>query len=102
VEGPTLDPQDIADYAVRLVTGDRNDQYGHPLDNLTRAARIWAVILGHDVTAEQVALCMQGMKIAREINRRKVDSVVDGIGYWLTYGMVIDERARRGHSNAVD
>jgi hypothetical protein len=95
MEMPDMNPQDLADYAVRLVTGDRTDDYGHPLDNLDRAARIWSVILGVEVTAEQVCLCMEGMKIAREVNRRKLDSVVDGIGYWLTYGMVIDERARR-------
>lgn len=95
----SLSPQDLADYAVRLVTGDRNDDYGHPLDNLTRAARIWSVILDCDVTAEQVALCMEGMKIAREINQQKLDSVVDGIGYWLTYGMIIEERSRRERLN---
>lgn len=91
-----MEPQDLADYAVSLVTGDRQDDYGHPLDNMDRAARIWSAILGTDVTAEQVALCMVGMKIAREINQTKLDSVVDGVGYWLTYGMIIEERARRG------
>lgn len=89
------DPRDLADQAVRLVFGDRNADYGHPLDNLDRAARIWSVILGMDVTAEQVSLCMQGMKIAREINAPKLDTIVDGIGYWLTYAMIREERILR-------
>jgi hypothetical protein len=92
----TISPEDMAAYAARMVSEDRNDQYGHPLDNLDRAARIWSVILGADVTAEQVALCMVGMKIARQVHRPKPDTVVDIIGYALTLHMVEVERAKRG------
>jgi hypothetical protein len=92
----TISPEDMAAYAARMVSEDRNDQYGHPLDNLDRAARIWSVILGADVTAELVALCMVGMKIARQVHRPKPDTVVDIIGYALTLHMVEVERAKRG------
>ena len=90
-----LSPEDLAAYAARLVSEDRNDQYGHPLDNLDRAARIWSVILDTDVTAEQVSLCMIGMKIARQVHKPKPDTVVDVIGYALTLHMVEVERAQR-------
>lgn len=90
-----IDPRDIADTAVELVSGDRKNDYGHPLDNLDRAARIWSVILGIEVTAEQVCLCMEGMKIAREIHKPKMDNLVDGIGYWLTLAMIRQERLDR-------
>jgi len=91
-----MTPQDIAAYAARLVSDDRQHEYGHPFDNLDRAAQIWSVILSTDVTAEQVALCMIGMKIARQVHKAKPDTVVDVIGYALTLHMVEVERAKRG------
>lgn len=90
-----LTPEDVASYAAQLVSGERQGEYGHPLDNYSRAAQIWSVILGADVSAEQVALCMVGMKIAREVHKPKPDTVVDIIGYALTLHMVEAERAKR-------
>jgi len=99
-ENADMTPEDVAAYAARLVSDDRQHEYGHPLDNLDRAARIWEVILGAPVTAEQVALCMVGMKIARQVHKPKADTVVDVIGYALTLHMVEVERAkRRVHNN---
>jgi len=94
-----MTPEDIASYAASLVSDDRNREYGHPLDNLDRAARIWSVILDTPVTAEQVSLCMIGMKIARQVHKPKPDTVVDIIGYALTLHMTEVERAQRGLHN---
>lgn len=91
-----MSPEDVAAYAARLVSEDRQDEYGHPFDNLDRAAQIWSVILDHKVSAEQVALCMVGMKIARQVHKPKSDTVTDIIGYALTLHMVEVERAQRG------
>lgn len=83
----------ITEEAQRLVLGDRQDDYGHPAEDFARTGRIWAAILGLDeVTPQQVALCMVGVKMSREVNRPKRDNRVDGIGYWLTDDL-IEQRA---------
>ena len=78
-----IDPT-LATDAIRLVTGDRQAAYAHPKVNFQRIANLWSIILDVDITAEQVALCMIQVKIAREMNRHTRDNLVDIIGYTLT------------------
>ena len=63
-----LDKETILEEAQRLITGDRNKSYDHPLDNFNRIAKGWEVIFGTDVTEEQVGLAMAWVKICREIH----------------------------------
>src|SRR5512146_40911 len=90
------DYEPITHEAHRLVSGDRQGDYGHPLDDMTRTGRMWAAILGlPEVTAEQVALCMVAVKLSRQCNKPKRDNLVDGCGYLETIDMMRQERARR-------
>ena len=85
----------VLDEANGLVHGNRGADYGHPLDDFTRTAKIWSAILGCPVSAEQVGLCMIGVKLSRQCNRPKRDNMVDAAGYAETVQMCIDERERR-------
>lgn len=69
-----------------LINGDRQDTYGPPSENFKRIADGWAVILGQDVTPEQVALCMAWLKIARLRVGPHRDSYVDGAAYMALAG----------------
>lgn len=75
----------IAEEAVDLVSGDRQKAYGHPAKNFEDIARLWSVMLGIEVTAAQVGLCMIQVKLAREVFVPKRDNLVDAVGYVLAY-----------------
>ena len=83
--------ESILEQAQRLVYGPRESSYGHPAEDYGRVARLWSVILGHEVTPAQAALCMVAVKIAREIHKPSVENRVDGAGYFA----VVDRIRRR-------
>lgn len=91
-EKPAVE-ETILEEAQRLVHGNRGDDYGHPFDDFAKTALIWQAILGIPVSQEQVALCMVGVKISREVNKPKRDNCVDGAGYFETLSMVKERRA---------
>jgi hypothetical protein len=88
----------VLDAAQQAVHGDRQKDYGHPLDNFTRIAQMWSAILGAPVSAEQVGLCMAALKLARQCHRPKRDNLVDAAGYAATVQMVVEERERRAQA----
>jgi hypothetical protein len=60
----------------------RADHYGTPESNFERIAALWSVVLERPVTAEQVALCLGQVKVARLIQTpQHRDSWVDLAGY---------------------
>lgn len=73
--------ESVAAEADRLVSTDRQGDYGHPYDDYTRVSEM-ARILELDVyTPEGAALFMVLVKISRESNRHKRDNLVDIAGY---------------------
>lgn len=87
--------QSIATDAVRLVSVDRNEQYGTPEENLGRIAQMWSGFLGHEITADDVALMMVLVKISRSRASYLRDTTVDGVAYFMMY----DSIARYNHGD---
>lgn len=77
--------RNLTETTLSLVGGDRNKAYDHPYNNMERTALIWSGILGIPVTGGQVALCMAGVKLAREAYAHKADNLVDTIGYIIVF-----------------
>lgn len=73
---------EILDAAKKIVTGDREKQYGKPEDNFAVIAEFWTTYTGHPISSEDVAIMMALLKIARiRSGNYKADSFVDGVGY---------------------
>lgn len=79
--GRPFEAESIAAEADRIVSHDRQADYGHPYHDFTRTAIMWQAILGAPVRASDVALCMIAVKLSREVNRPKRDNRVDVAGY---------------------
>ena len=64
------------------VVEDRRRTYGEPGLLFERVALRWSQVLGVEVTAAQVGLCLADLKLARlPIDPRQRDSLVDVAGY---------------------
>lgn len=80
----------IADEAVKVINGERQDQYGVPENNFALIASLWSAYLGIKVTASDVAQMMVLFKIARKKGGAgSRDTFVDAVGY-LLLGAEID------------
>jgi hypothetical protein len=69
--------------AAKIIAGDRDVQYGGPEENFTRIAKIWSVIIGKEITPEDVAMMMVGLKVARYASKSgfQPDTWIDIAGY---------------------
>jgi hypothetical protein len=78
-------PESILHEADRLVSGDRQASYGHPLEDFSRTGRLWGAILGTEpIEPRLVGLMMVCLKVSREVHGHKRDNLVDLAGYAKT------------------
>ena len=86
----------ILEEARDLVYGDRDADYGSPIENWDRIARITSAIwhdkLKEPLTGEDMLLGMEGVKIGREVGKPKRDNRRDGAGYWDVLDQVVTAR----------
>ena len=71
---------------------DRGLDYGHPTDNMARAARLISAYLEMPVTDYQVAVILSLVKIGRSIeDSNKIDTWIDGASYLAIAGQLATE-----------
>lgn len=80
---------EILENAARIVSGDRDKQYGNPENSFTEIGSLWSAYLGREVTPLDVAIMMSLMKIARiKTGNFKEDSYIDACGYLACGGEI--------------
>jgi|TARA_R110001592_G_scaffold124199_2_gene332920 hypothetical protein len=73
---------DFLDEAKRLIEGDRAETYGDFVELHRKIGKLWAVVLGINITTTQVLMCMEMVKVGRKIaNPDHMDNHVDSMGY---------------------
>jgi len=79
-----------------LVHGDRNEQYGAPISEYTRTVGMVNAMLAHKLkeplAPEDLAYIMVCLKLSRQVNKPKRDSLVDAAGYCEVAQWIIDAR----------
>lgn len=78
-----------------LVHRDRQALYSAPHDDYGRVVDIFRAITGHELTAEEGALFMVAVKLARLAHNQQagnlhLDSLVDAAGYLWCVGEIMD------------
>ena len=74
--------EELLNKAKEMVCGHREKEYGTPEDNFNRIAAFWTDYKGVDFTANDVAMMMSLLKIARiQSGNATEDSFVDLAGY---------------------
>ena len=82
---------EILQEAERMINGPRAKDYGDAYLNHERIAKMWKVLLGHDVTVEQAYMCMIAVKLSRLIETpTHEDSAIDICGYGALLGEACD------------
>ena len=89
--------ESVCQEADRIVSGDRQEDYGHPAEDFSRTAAMWTAMFSNllqpnvQFGPRDVAMAMICLKLSRLANKYKRDSVVDICGYAKTMDM-IEER----------
>lgn len=97
MENNPTDGAEIVSEAHQLITGDRQRDYSHPIDDYSRTADIFGAVTGIHMTAEQAVLFMVCVKLSRLANELEEglnvpDNTRDAIGYLGCLNMVRNRR----------
>lgn len=84
--------EDILSDASRLVSGDRAKAYGDKKILHDKIAKMWSAYTDYNINAEQVAMMMAILKIARTTTGSSSDSYTDGAAYIAIAGEIHDQK----------
>jgi len=74
-------PESILQEAERIVSGDRDKDYGSVQVNFDRIAKMWSALTGIEISARMVGRMMIALKLSRDVHKPKRDNLTDTAGY---------------------
>lgn len=81
--------KELLEEAIKIITGDREKEYGEKSKNHQNIANLWSTYLETDISAHDVAIMMILLKIARtKLGKRTKDTYVDMAGYSAIAGEI--------------
>jgi len=83
---------EILQEAARLTAKDRQNIYGDPRTNHVRIADLWTIYLEHEITPQQVAICMALVKVSRLMQTETEDSFIDLAAYAAIAGEIATDK----------
>jgi phosphosulfolactate phosphohydrolase-like enzyme len=82
-----------AEQIINIGRADHN--YGHPIEDMVRVAKIASLLTGKELTAQDVTKVMQAIKLSRESVNHKRDNLIDLNGYTEILNQIEDYYAAR-------
>ena len=88
-----MNRNEILETAHSLINGERKEEYGDAKESFANIAKIWSIVLNHDIEAKDVAMCMIGLKMVRFVNSKNghLDSLIDAAAYAALAREMIDD-----------
>ena len=83
--------REYLDTAAKIVTGQRQHDYGDKYQNHENIANLWSAYLDYNISAHDVAICMLLVKVARLKHRPTTDCYIDMAGYAAIAGEIQDK-----------
>ena len=77
--------------AAKIVTGQRQYDYGNKYENHKNISDLWSAYLGREILPHDVAICMLLVKVARLKHRPTEDCYIDMAGYAAIAGEIQDK-----------
>ena len=84
--------REYLDTAAKIVTGQRQHDYGDKYQNHENIANLWSAYLNYNISAHDVAICMLLVKVARLKHRTTQDCYIDMAGYAAIAGEINDRK----------
>lgn len=91
-----MNRKECLDRAEECVCGQREKDYGSPENNFNMIACFWSTYLGYDVEAEDVAIMMALLKIARIASGTGTDDIYVDLAGYAACGCEISTKKKDG------